>query len=106
MQSIQTGAIMTTRRTVLVQVAATALLAGCTPPLLVPLREEAVAAKSLGYKIDARLVDANVFPSYAPGQVCRNCRLVTRTDGELLPCNAYPGYTVAAGGWCASYEVR
>ena len=29
-----------------------------------------------------------------------------RADGELLPCNAYPGYSVAAGGWCASYEAR
>jgi len=97
---------MTTRRTVLVQIAATALLAGCTPPVLKPLREDAVSAKSLGYKIDARLVDASAFPSYVQGQLCRNCRLATRTDGELLPCNAYPGYSVAAGGWCASYEVR
>lgn len=97
---------MPTRRTVLVQFAATTLLAGCTPPTLKPLREDAVAAKSLGYKLDARLVDTAAFPSYAPGQLCRNCRLAGRTDGELLPCNAYPGYTVAAGGWCASYEVR
>jgi hypothetical protein len=97
---------MITRRTVLVQITATALLAGCAPPVLTPLREEAVSAKSLGYKIDARLVDAAAFPSYSAGQLCRNCRLVTRTDGELLPCNAYPGYSVAAGGWCASYEVR
>ena len=97
---------MSTRRTVLVQIAATALLAGCTPPVLTPLREEAVAAKSLGYKIDARLVDAAAFPSYSEGQLCRNCRLAARADGELLPCNAYPGYSVAAGGWCASYEAR
>ena len=97
---------MSTRRTVLVQIAATALLAGCTPPVLAPLREDAVAAKSLGYKIDARLVDATAFPNYSEGQFCRNCRLAARTDGELLPCNAYPGYSVAAGGWCASYEVR
>lgn len=97
---------MTTRRTVLVQIVATALLAGCAPPVLVPLREDAVAAKSLGYKLDARSVDAAAFPSYFAGQFCRNCRLAVRTDGELLPCNAYPGYTVAAGGWCASYEAR
>lgn len=97
---------MLTRRTALVQIAATALLAGCTPLTLKPLREESVSAKSLGYKIDARLVDASAFPSYAKGQVCSNCRLAARTDGELLPCNAYPGYSVAAGGWCASYEVR
>ena len=97
---------MITRRTVVVQIAATALLSGCAPPVLTPLREESVAAKSLGYKIDARLVDVAAFPNYSPGQICRNCRLVTRIDGELLPCNAYPGYAVAAGGWCASYEVR
>ena len=97
---------MPTRRTALIQIAATALLAGCTPPTLTPLREQSVSAKSLGYKIDARLVDANMFPSYTKGQLCSNCRLAARTDGELLPCNAYPGYLVAAGGWCASYEVR
>ena len=97
---------MPTRRTALIQIAATALLAGCTPPTLTPLREQSLSAKSLGYKIDARLVDANVFPSYTRGQLCSNCRLAARTDGELLPCNAYPGYLVAAGGWCASYEVR
>ena len=97
---------MPTRRTVLIQIAVTAVLAGCTPPVLKPLREESVAAKSLGYKIDARLVDKNAFPSYAAGQICSNCRLAARTDGELLPCNAYPGYSVAAGGWCASYELR
>ena len=97
---------MTTRRTVLIQFSATALLVGCTPPVLTPLREESVSAKSLGYKIDASLVDVEAFPSYASGQRCSNCRLAARTDGENLPCNAYPGYSVAAGGWCASYEVR
>ncbi len=97
---------MTTRRTVLIQIAATALVAGCTPPALKPLREDSVAAKSQGYKIDARLVDAATFPSFAPGQFCHNCRLAARTDGQLLPCNDYPGYLVAANGWCASYEVR
>ena len=97
---------MTTRRTVLIQIAATTLLAGCAPPVLAPLREDSVAAKSLGYKIDARLVDMVKFPSYSVGQICRNCRLAARADGELLPCNAYPGYSVAAGGWCASYEAR
>ena len=97
---------MTTRRIVLVQIAATVLLAGCKPPVLKPLREDAVSAKSLGYKIDAHLVDTAAFPTYAAGQFCHNCRLAGRTDGELLPCNAYPGYSVAAGGWCASYEDR
>ena len=59
---------MITRRTALVQITVAALLAGCAPPVLTPLREEAVSAKSLGYKIDARLVDAAAFPSYAPGR--------------------------------------
>ncbi len=95
-----------TRRAMMTQIAATVLIAGCTPPVLTELSEDAVSAKSLGYKTDAKRVDTREFPSYRDGQICRTCRLALRTDGALLPCNAYPGHSVAALGWCASFEAR
>jgi hypothetical protein len=94
------------RRTFITQIAATALISGCTPPVLTELREDSVSAKSLGYKTDAKRVNMQQFPSYREGQICRTCRLALRIDGELLPCNAYPGHSVAAKGWCASFDAR
>jgi hypothetical protein len=95
-----------TRRTLIAQIAVTVLISGCTPPVLTELNEDSVPAKSLGYKTDAKRVDAKKFPSYREGQICRTCRLALRRDGALLPCNAYPGHLVAALGWCASFEAR
>jgi hypothetical protein len=59
-------------------------------------------AKALMYTHDATTSKA---PNYKAGQVCANCIQATGT-GEWLPCNAFPGKSVAAKGWCSAWAKK
>lgn len=65
-------------------------------------------AKSLGYIVDAAKVDAKANPNFKPGQHCAVCLQVPagKEKGEQIPCNIFPGRTVAANGWCKVFVKR
>lgn len=65
--------------------------------------ESEPAAQSLGYRKNARQVDRQRFPRYAPGQVCANCTLYQGGGAALGGCPIFPGKQVAAAGWCSAY---
>jgi len=58
-------------------------------------------ARAVAYHESAKTVDAKQFPSYQPGQLCRNC---VQPQGNAAavwrPCNVFPGKLVNANGWC------
>ncbi|EQD27124.1 High potential iron-sulfur protein [mine drainage metagenome] len=66
-------------------------------------------AKSLGYTPNHNKVDAAAHPTYKPGEHCSLCRFFQGTPGEksgYAGCQIYPGYSVNAEGWCASFNPR
>ncbi len=42
----------------------------------------------------------------ADQQVCSNCQLAQTTEGDWLPCQLFPGKSVAAKGWCSAWAPR
>ncbi len=66
-------------------------------------------AKSFGYEPSAKAVNRTKFPSYKPGERCGLCQFFKGTPGETsgyAGCAIYPGYSVDAQGWCASFNAR
>lgn len=66
-------------------------------------------AKSLGYEPNAKDVDRAKFSSYKPGERCGKCRFFEGSPGQqsgYAGCTIYPGYSVNADGWCASFSAR
>lgn len=65
-------------------------------------------AKSLGYVVDAKTVDAKANPNYKPGQQCNNCLQspAGKEAGGMVACNIFAGRPVAAQGWCKVYVKR
>jgi hypothetical protein len=97
------------RRDVLSKLVAISVISGtlgCVPQTAEPLREDDVAARSLGYKIDAATVDQGLYPQFRAGQNCLTCRAAIASDAAQLLCSSFSGRTVARGGWCASFEAR
>ncbi len=61
-------------------------------------------AKAVGYRDDAKSVDAKAYPMYKAGSVCSNCTQFHGTAGQSWgPCNVFAGKTVNANGWCTLY---
>lgn len=66
-------------------------------------------AKSLGYTPNHNTVDKAKFPTYKAGDHCSACRFFKGTPDEksgYAGCQIYPGYSVDAQGWCASFSAR
>lgn len=95
-------------------VAASAALVGLRPRSaaaadLPHLSESDPLAKSLGYQSDATKVDQSKFPTYKAGEHCGLCRFFQGTPGQssgYAACQIFAGYSVDAGGWCASFNAR
>jgi hypothetical protein len=71
-----------------------------------PLDEQDATAKALGYRQDARSVDAQAYPAWRRGQSCSTCALVEFGTARLRGCSLFPGKLVAAGGWCSGWQQR
>ena len=66
-------------------------------------------AKSLGYTPNHNRVDKAKFATYKAGEHCSVCRFFQGTPGAksgYAGCQIYPGYSVNAQGWCASFNAR
>jgi hypothetical protein len=97
-------------------VAASAALVGLRPHSaraagenLPHLSETDPLAKSLGYQSSAKNVDQSKFPTYKAGESCGGCRFFQGTAGQTSGyggCQIFAGYSVSAGGWCASFNAR
>ena len=60
------------------------------------------AAKAVKYVEDAARVK-----EAAPGSRCANCALYQgKYDSKTGPCQIFPGKTVVAAGWCASWAPQ
>lgn len=73
------------------------------------LSESDPLAKSLGYQSDVKNVDKSKFPTYKSGEHCSVCRFFQGTAGQssgYAGCQIFAGYSVNAGGWCASFNAR
>ncbi len=67
-----------------------------------PIAENDPAAKAVKY-----VVDATKAKGAAPGSTCANCALYQGKYGTKDgPCQIFPGKTVAAAGWCASWAPQ
>ena len=64
-------------------------------------------AIALGYVADGTTADKEKSPRYAAGQDCANCQLYQGTaDSDAGGCPLFPGKSVAARGWCASWVQK
>ena len=57
-------------------------------------------AKALQYAEDASKVDS---PAFKEGSNCANCQFFVADTGA---CTLFPGFAVAAEGWCAGWAVK
>ncbi|HUN71017.1 MAG TPA: high-potential iron-sulfur protein [Steroidobacteraceae bacterium] len=97
-------------------VAASAVVVGLKPGSsraagenLPHLSESDPLAKSLGYQSSAGSVDKSKFPTYKAGEHCGLCRFFQGTSGASSGfggCQIFAGYSVSAGGWCASFNAK
>jgi len=64
-------------------------------------------AKSLGYHVDAKKVDAKKYATYKPGEDCDDCRFFQGKKGEAWgPCQIFQGKLVSAHGWCTAFVKK
>ena len=67
-----------------------------------PLSEDDPAAKAVKY-----VEDATKAKGAMPGSTCANCGLYTGKSGAKSgPCQIFPGKSVVAAGWCASWAPQ
>lgn len=67
-----------------------------------PISENDAAAKAVKY-----VEDAKKAKGAAPGSTCANCALYQGKEGSKTgPCQIFPGKSVVAAGWCASWAPQ
>lgn len=67
-----------------------------------PISESDPAAKAVKY-----VEDAKQAKGAAPGSTCANCALYQGKEGAKTGlCQIFPGKTVVAAGWCASWAPQ
>jgi hypothetical protein len=96
------------RRRFLVAAAAVAAVPFVAPMLvgtaeaqaLKPLPVDHATAKALAYTPDASTVK---HASFKPGSSCANCQFFTAATGA---CTLFPGFSVAAKGWCTAWAKK
>jgi hypothetical protein len=78
--------------------------APATAASLPMLDEKAPQAMALGYVADASRADKVKFNNYVVGNQCRNCANFLGTAADSAAgCKIFPGYSVAAPGWCTAW---
>ena len=102
---------MTTRRRLLATgvPAAIVLLGFANVAFTAPVRLEETdpLAISLGYRQDARKVDAKKFTTFVPGRNCASCQLFQgKPTDKTGACAAFAGKAVSAKGWCAAWAKK
>lgn len=71
------------------------------------LSEDDPMAMAMKYTNDASTVDPASRNNPAADQVCVNCSLAQGTAGDAwLPCQIFPGKSVAAKGWCSVWAPK
>lgn len=72
------------------------------------LAEDDPQAQALSYVHDASQARYREEKGGVPGddQFCYNCQFALETEGEWLPCQIFPGKTVARDGWCTAWSPR
>ena len=77
------------------------------PKALPHLAENDPQAAALGYKNDAKKVDAKKFANYKAGTDCDDCLQFEGKKGEAWgPCKIFPGKAVNAHGWCSAFQPK
>jgi len=71
------------------------------------LAESDPQAAALGYRNDAKMVDAKKYPNYRLGLDCDDCVQFEGKKKEAWgPCKIFPGKAVSAKGWCAAFQPK
>lgn len=71
------------------------------------LAETDPQAAALGYRIDAKQVDAKKYANFRLGQDCDDCVQFEGKKGEAFgPCKIFPGKAVSRKGWCAAFQPK
>ena len=64
-------------------------------------------AAALGYRNDAKQVDAKKYPNYRLGVDCDDCVQYEGKKGQAWgPCKIFPGKAVNAKGWCSAFQPK
>jgi hypothetical protein len=71
---------------------------------IVPLPLDNATAAALAYSEDASGIS---HPSFKSGSNCTNCQFYTGAGGDARgPCTLFPGFSVAAAGWCTAWAAK
>lgn len=63
-------------------------------------------AKSMGFRLDTKMVDQVKYPRHDVSQHCAVCQLYSGKEGDPLgPCSFYGGRLVAPTGWCRNFKA-
>ena len=63
-------------------------------------------AKSMGFRLDTKMVDQAKYPRHDVSQHCAVCQLYSGKEGDPLgPCSFYGGRLVAPTGWCRNFKA-
>jgi hypothetical protein len=73
---------------------------------LQPLDQSNPAAKALHYVDDAANADPTLYDDAKAGEVCSNCVHFQDPDSARGGCALFPGYSVAAQGWCSGWAKK
>lgn len=88
-------------------VAGTSALATSAAMAQAKLDEKDPTAVALGYVADTAKADKKKYPKHDVAQKCSNCQLFQAKAGASEGgCPLFPGKTVAANGWCASWVKK
>lgn len=100
----------TDRRIFLIHTAAAACILAASQPLWAAaqkLSETDGYAKSMGFKLDTKNVDAARYPRHTAEQYCGRCQLYEGNANEGSgPCSFYGGRIVPSTGWCKNFKLN
>lgn len=80
--------------------AAVGLVGTASAQALKPLPADNATAVALKYVADAGQTKE---PGFKPGSNCGNCQFFTAASGA---CTLFPGFSVAAKGWCTAWAKK
>ena len=71
---------------------------------LPPLPVDNATAKALSY---VESTDGLAHPAFKPNSNCLNCSFIQAADSKgRHPCTLFPGFSVAAAGWCSAWAPK
>jgi hypothetical protein len=71
---------------------------------LPPLPSDNATAKALNY---VETTDGLAHAAFKPGSNCANCSFIQAADSAgRYPCTLFPGFSVAAEGWCSAWALK